>query len=155
MTEVDLTFSTTGMNGREELAAREEEAGEYSQAASDYQAARSFAKPGLYYDAVFFKIDMGLARSLRHTGQLMNADSLCDRWRHRATDKTHLFGSLDRGGGVFDSGGSDVARATWEFSCGNVDRGVLELIDVAQSRLQMPSDKWGEGTEGVLSARSP
>ena len=145
-TENDLIFSSMGMIGREELAAREEEAGEYVQAASDYEATRSFAKPGLYYDAVFFKIDMGLARSLRRTGQSRAADNLCDHWRHRATGKIHILGGPDRGGAAFDWGGSDVAGATWDFSCGNFDKGVEELIDIAQSRLQKPADKWGEGS---------
>jgi tetratricopeptide (TPR) repeat protein len=147
--EDDLTFSSVGMIGREDLAAREEEAGEYAQAASDYEAARKFAKPGLYYDAVFFKIDMGLARSLRQAGQSKDADSLCDRWRHKAQGKVHILGGPDRGGGALDWGGSDVANATWEYSCGDFDKGVQDLIRISELRLQNPSDKWGAGTEGI------
>jgi hypothetical protein len=56
------------------------------------------------------------------------------------------LGGPDRGGAAFDWGGSDVAGATWDFSCGNFDKGVEELIDIAQSRLQKPADKWGEGS---------
>jgi tetratricopeptide (TPR) repeat protein len=147
--ENDLTFSSVGMIGREDLAAREEEAGEYAQAASDYESARKFAKPGLYYDAVFFKIDMGLARSLRHAGQSRDADGLCNHWRHKAQGNIHIIGGPDHGGGALDWGGSDVANATWEYSCGDFDKGVQDLIRISESRLQNPSDKWGEGTVGI------
>jgi hypothetical protein len=152
--ENDFTFSSIGMIGRQDLAAREEEAGEYAQAASDYEAARKFAKPGLYYEAVFFKIDMGLARSLRQAGQSRDADNLCNRWRHKAQGNFHIVGGPDRGGGALDWGGSDVANATWDYSCGNFDKGVQDLIHIAESRLQKPSDKWGAGTAGIY-VRAP
>jgi tetratricopeptide (TPR) repeat protein len=147
--EDDLTFSSIGMIGREDLAAREEEAGEYAQAVSDYEAARRFAKPGLYYDGVFFKLDMGLARSLRQATQSRDAGSICDRWRHKAQDNIHIIGGPDRGGGALDWGSSDVANATWEYSCGNFDKGVQDLFRISVSRLQKPSDKWGAGTAGI------
>jgi len=152
--ENDLTFSSVGMIGREDLAARDEEAGEYAQAASDYEAARKFAKPGLYYQAVFFKIDMGIARSLRHAGQSRDADSICNHWRNKAQGIIHLIGGSDRGGGALDWGGSDVANATWEYSCGDFDKGVLDLLRIFESRLQKPSDKWGGGTAGIY-VRAP
>ena len=142
----DLRFIPTGMSGREQLAAREEEAGEYQRAASDYQAARSFAKPGLYYDGPLFKIDMGRARSLRSAGQPEGARVLCDHWR-RKVDLLRLTRKGDAGGSAIDWGGSDVARAIWEFSCSDYDHGVQELFDIFQARLHKPM-KWGNDDVG-------
>jgi len=144
----DLIYSGLGMEGRQDLAAREEEASEYTEAASDYKAARDFAKPGLYYDAVFFKIDMGLARSLRLAGQIKNAAGLCSHWRNTVKTKIHIFGGLDHGGGAIDWGGSDVASATWDYSCGDFDKAVADLIRISEARLKNPSHKWGDGTAG-------
>lgn len=131
---------------REELAAREEEAGEFAQAANDYLAARNLSDPKLYYDAVFFKYDMGRARSLRATGDITVSDALCRDWHSRASGASHLLHLKDDAGGSIDWGGRDVAQATWEFSCRDYQKGVQDLFEAAQDRLDHPIDKSTLGT---------
>lgn len=143
--EAKCKYSSANLD-REELAAREEEAGEYAQAASDYLAARDLTDPKLYYDAVFFKYDMGRARSLRATGDTAASDELCREWHSRASGASHLLHLKDDAGGSIDWGGRDVARATWEFSCRDYQKGVQDLFEAAEARLDHPTDKSTLGT---------
>jgi hypothetical protein len=76
-------------SGRSDPAAREEEAGEYSQAANDYLAARNFLmKDDLY--AKYFDYDLGRARSLHESGDTSGSASLCNVWQRR------IFGPLQK-----------------------------------------------------------
>ena len=134
------------MLGREQLAGREEELGEFTGAAEDYKAAHTLAKPGLYYPGAIFKIDMGQARSLRNAGNRTQGDALCGYWKGRVVGPGRIFSAMDHGNGAIDWGGSNVAQAIWEFSCRDFNRGVHELLLTATSRVEHPSDAWGDDT---------
>jgi tetratricopeptide (TPR) repeat protein len=128
--EQDYTFSM----GRADLAAREEEAGEYRQAAEDYLAARTFSSKD-DFKANLFDYDTGRARNLRESGDSSDSAALCGEWQSQLfgpLHKLHLSPWWQWGGGL------DVEQARWEFSCKDFDKGVQELFQIANSRLDHP-----------------
>ncbi len=119
---------------RSDLAAREEEAGQYAQAASDYRGATSMM-PKDDLQANFYEYDLGRARSLRESGDASSAEVICNGWRRRVFglhQKLNLSQWWEFGGGL------DVEQARWEFSCGDFNKGVRELFQIANSRVDHP-----------------
>ncbi len=120
---------------RSNLAAREEEAGEYAQAASDYLAARNFLWKD-DFEAKYFDADLGQARSLRKIGNPAASAALCQKWQGKVFSPLH---KLNISPWWQWGGGLDVEQARWEFSCGDFNKGLQELFQIANSRLDHPS----------------
>jgi len=122
-------------DGRSNLAAREEEAGQYAQAASDYLAARNFLWKD-DFEAKFFDVDLGRARSLRASGDANGSAALCKDWQGKVFGPLHIL-RWDQWWRL--GGGLDVEQARWEFSCRDFNKGVQELFQIANSRLNHPT----------------
>jgi tetratricopeptide (TPR) repeat protein len=130
----DHNFSMA--NGRRDIAAREEEAGQYVQAASDYLAARNLSNGTKVDQASIYDYDLGRARSLRASGDASSAEATCNGWRSRVFG---LHQKLDLSQWWAYGGGLDVVQARWEFSCGDFNKGLQELFQIVNSRLGHPT----------------
>jgi len=82
-------------------------------------------------DIVRYELDLGLARTLRKTGDSAGAQSLCDRWATR-WKKLGPHRSLLSLGNIQGSVAGEL-QGRWEFSCGNAETG-LQLIQQAAKK---------------------
>jgi hypothetical protein len=130
--ENDSTFPQM----RSDLAGREEEAGQYAQAAIDYLAARNFSRKDAFESDLFdYDLGRGRARSLRKSGDPAGAATLCSHAHSRVfplLPKLHLSPWWQWGGGM------QLEQARWQFSCGDFDLGVQQLFQIANARIERP-----------------
>ena len=103
-----------------DLAAREEELGDYRSALNDFAEAGRLSSADKASEAVRFQADLGRLRNLKRLGDIADMARGCDDWRTR----------LNKLGRELDDihwGGRAVILAQWEISCGVFGKGVSML----------------------------
>lgn len=112
--EATLAFDT------KDLAAREEELGNYRSALHDFAEAGRLSSADKVSEAVRFQADLGRLRNMKRLGDIADVAKGCDDWRTR----------LNKLGRELDDihwGGRAVTLAQWEISCGVFGKGVSML----------------------------
>lgn len=110
-----------------DLALRLEELKQYEDAERSYREAFDFAREpdSKVSEAVDFELEMGRARCLQRLGNKTAAQSVCSQWGERIRNLGQEIENLHWQG-------AELVRGKWELSCGDFDRGMATMRNVAQ-----------------------
>jgi len=116
-----ITFDTSN------LAACEEEIGDYEHAAQDFAEAVRLSNVPNLSGAVRYEADLGRIRSIRKLGQDEPARKDCADWLGRLSDAGNELEDQNWGG-------KTISLARWEFSCGDFDKATKLLRSERQRK---------------------